>query len=255
MKRNIAFWFVVVVLSLTLVVPAQQPTSRVIPFTGYIPGQQDGDVALRFRFFPAITDRTFVFEETQTVTVSGEAFSVLLGNNTAGGLPSAIFADNPSLWIAFVRDAMPDMEIGDRTPINGRGYAFKAVNADVANRANNAERLGDVPSDGYIRTTGGSMSGSSSTSILSVTNTGSGATGIFANTGGGDLIQGKRSASDPTPVFRLFNNGGAYFGGNVGIGTTGQILSEKLSVLTNTASWQPGIAVRQQGVGVASYMA
>src|SRR5262249_46297240 len=44
-----------------------------------------------------------------------------------------------------------------------------------------------------------------------------GVAGLFQNTAGGDLVQGQSSGG--ATVFRLWNNGSAYFAGNVGIGT------------------------------------
>jgi hypothetical protein len=102
-------------------------TSQVIPFSGTIPGQPDGNVSLRFRLFPVNTGGAFVFEETQTVIVSGEAFTASIGNGTSGGIPTAIFANNLSLWIAFALDSDPGTELGDRTAITSAGFAHFAL--------------------------------------------------------------------------------------------------------------------------------
>ncbi len=116
------------VLLSALAVQAQvQPTSRVIPFSGTIPGQPDGSVDLRLRLFPVANGGAQCFEETQTVQVVTEAFSVFIGDATTGGIPpSPCFTTNTSLWIAFGLNASPDVEIGVRTAITSSGYAHFA---------------------------------------------------------------------------------------------------------------------------------
>jgi murein DD-endopeptidase MepM/ murein hydrolase activator NlpD len=73
------------------------------------------------RLFPESAGGTFVFEETQTVSVSGEEVSVLLGDGTPGGLPPSVFASHPSLWLALALEATPDEEIGSRYPLTVDG--------------------------------------------------------------------------------------------------------------------------------------
>jgi len=111
-----------------LAVQAQvQPTSRVIPFTGTIPGQPDGAVDLRLRLFPVASGGTQCFEETQTVQVTTQTFSVFIGDATTGGIPpSPCFTTNTSLWVAFALDGSPDVEIGGRAAITSSGYAHFA---------------------------------------------------------------------------------------------------------------------------------
>jgi len=87
----------------------------------------DGPVALRFRLFPVASGGAQCFEETQTVQVVTEAFSVFLGDGTVGGIPpSPCFTTNTSLWIAFALDGSPDVEIGGRAGITSSGYAHFA---------------------------------------------------------------------------------------------------------------------------------
>jgi hypothetical protein len=242
MKRKIAWLAMFLLVGMAYLSSARAAeTSQVIAFTECDTGLT-GAVDLRLRLFTAGAGGTMVFEETQTgVDASNPCLSVGIGNATAGGIPATVFSANPSLWIAFALDNNPDTELGDRTPITANGYAFKAGAAD---RASNADQFGGVPSSGFVRTTGGSISGSTPTPVVTVTNSGSGAAltalsqraqgvaGIFQNTGGGDLLQGK-GAGD-APVFRLFNNGGASFSGNVGIGTDSPIA--KLHVSTTGGS-------------------
>ncbi len=117
----------VCVLSMASVTRAQQPTSQVLTFTGSIPGQPDGPVAVRLRLYDASPGGTLRFEETQTVLVTSESFTVRIGDVTAGGVPATLFRNNPSLWIAFALDSTPDTEIGTRAAITSGGYAHAAA--------------------------------------------------------------------------------------------------------------------------------
>jgi hypothetical protein len=72
-------------------------------------------------------DGAFVFEETQTVTVTGERFTTRIGDATPNGVPATHFRDNLSLWIAFAFDTSPDTQIGARTPMTSGGYAHAAA--------------------------------------------------------------------------------------------------------------------------------
>jgi hypothetical protein len=113
-------------LSTASIGSAEQATSQVATFTGTIPGQPDGPVALRLRLFSPSAGGSQLFEETQTVMVVSQSFTVRIGDATAGGVPATLFRDNLSLWIAFALDATSDMEIGFRTAFTSGGYAHAA---------------------------------------------------------------------------------------------------------------------------------
>src|SRR5258708_1362024 len=87
------------VLALTLGMYASAEDQTVtIPFKGRLPGQRDGRVDLTFQVFDRATAGTKIYEENRTVDVSGEAFSVLLGE-TSGGL--APWVGRSDLWVEF----------------------------------------------------------------------------------------------------------------------------------------------------------
>src|SRR5215472_5996193 len=107
-----------------------------------------GPVAIRLRLFPDPI-QSFSYEETQQLnadmdgclstpdSVSGS--TVFVGNGTTAGIPAAVFATNPSMWIAFALDSAPDDELGGgRVPVSSSGYSFSAVNASNALSAQNA---------------------------------------------------------------------------------------------------------------------
>lgn len=239
MKRQLAGLGFFLVLFLLPAWPARAAdTSQTIAFRG-CDASLTGAVDLRLRLFDAANGGNRVFEETQTgVPVDAGCASVLIGNATP--LSAGLFNANPSLWVAFAREATPDTELGgNRTPVTANGYAFRATTADRAAQATTSDQLGGVPAAGYLQTTGGSLNNSSDTSVVSVTNTGNGSAltavsqsaqgvaGFFQNSVGGDLLRGQGAGS--SPVFRVFNDGGAYFNGNVGIGAPP---TEKLIVQT-----------------------
>src|SRR5262249_11392014 len=153
-----------------------------------------GVVDLRLRLFDAATGGTMRFEETQTgIDASTTCFYVRIGD-VAGGIPAAIFANNPSLWIAFALDADPGTVLrGCRDLITNSGYAFKAVNAENAQTAMTAQTFDP----------GTSVSGNLVGAVLSLSNThpssgigitaqsssSGGTAGLFVNSAG-DLLQG-----------------------------------------------------------------
>jgi hypothetical protein len=116
------------VLVLCLTPARAAETSQTIAFSA-CDGTLTGTVDLRLRLFTASAAGMMVFEETQPgIDASSTCFSVRVGDGTAGGLPPALFAGNPSLWIAFALDATPDTELGGgRTPIASVGYAQFAL--------------------------------------------------------------------------------------------------------------------------------
>ena len=120
-------------LGFTLLLPAlvvqaqQEPTSRVVPFSGRMPGQPDGSVTLRLRLFAGPTGGQPCFEETQGVSVAAETFFAFIGDATTRGIPTtSCFPNTDSLWIGFAMDSTPDQEIGARTAITSAGYAHFA---------------------------------------------------------------------------------------------------------------------------------
>lgn len=222
-KRFWSLGLIFVFLSMGSVSAQIQPTSRVLPFSGIMPGQPDGSVAIRLRLFPASTGGTFVFEETQTVDVAAETFSVFVGDATSGGIPSTVFANNASLWIALAMDATPDTEIGDRTPITSAGYAQYALTpAGPQGPPGPQGPVGPPGPQGAAGpgvTPGSAISGSTASPILTLTNTGGGNAGnfqisnalnssnaLFANTNGtGAAFRAMTTGTASAGLFEISN--------------------------------------------------
>jgi hypothetical protein len=242
-------------------------TSQVIPFSGTIPGQPDGGVALRFRLFSANTGGTFVFEEMQTVTVSGEAFSASIGNGTTGGIPAAIFANNLSLWIAWALDSDPGTELGDRVAIPSAGFAHFALTPagptgpqglpgppglPGATGSMGPQGLQGLPGPqgptGPGITPGSTLTGSTANPLLSLTNT----TGVGLVGKGSNGVRGESPLSGGNGVVGIADNGANAYGvwglsmsgfGVVGQGNRGGVFG--------TSNTPGGAGVSAQGSGPA----
>ncbi|MBI1745696.1 MAG: collagen-like protein [Acidobacteria bacterium] len=104
-----------------------QPTSKILPFSGSV-SSPDGPADLKFKVFATSSGGAAVFEEAQTVSVTGELFSTFIGNATSGGIPARIFSDNASLWIAYALASDPTIDTISRQPIASAGYAHFALN-------------------------------------------------------------------------------------------------------------------------------
>ncbi|MBJ6765967.1 collagen-like protein [Myxococcaceae bacterium JPH2] len=115
--------------------PPAQPivqSTRLLPLRGRLPGQANGDVAIRIKLSTersSLTDITpivLLFQETQTVKVVNEEFVAWVGQNTAGGLPPEVFADHPSAGFTYALEATPDTVVGYQ-PAHSVAYAMSLV--------------------------------------------------------------------------------------------------------------------------------
>ncbi|WNG28859.1 hypothetical protein F0U62_36315 [Cystobacter fuscus] len=97
--------------------PITSQVARRVPFTGRIPGQPNGTVSLVVRIYDTGTvgSGSVLFQENHTATVSGETFTVLLGQNTNWGLDPQVLAGQFYPHVAFSLSGT-FTEIGARTP-------------------------------------------------------------------------------------------------------------------------------------------
>lgn len=247
-------------LLLPLAVQAQvQPTRQLISFTGTMPGQPDGPVMLRFRLFPVASGGAACFEETQTVQVAAEKFSVFVGDAIAGGIPaSPCFTENSSQWVAFALDVNPDTEIGVRKPITSSGFTHSALSIvdgsvttpKIADGAVTAPKLavnsvdstkivagsvGAVAVNGaevQLRVSGNCAAGNA---IRVVNQDG---TAVCEPVGAGGGIGGSGTTNQIakfTSSMTIGSSGISEVGGNVGIGTLNPL--DKLSVQTTAENF------------------
>ncbi|MBU8895912.1 hypothetical protein KRR26_09865 [Corallococcus sp. M34] len=118
-----------------------------LPFSGTIAGQANGSVSLTFRLYdsPTVGSGSVLFQETQSVTVASQAFTVKLGANTSGGIEPAALAGFSNVYVAFTLNGSTT-EIGTRTPLNAAAFALTlAPGATVAGQSSapTLELVGD----------------------------------------------------------------------------------------------------------------
>jgi hypothetical protein len=100
--------------------PITSQTARRVPFTGRIPGQPNGTVSLTLRIYDSgsVGYGSVLFQESHSnVIVSGEKFTVLLGQNTNWGLDPEVLAGQFYPHVAFSFAGATFTEIGTRTPL------------------------------------------------------------------------------------------------------------------------------------------
>jgi hypothetical protein len=196
-------------VTLLWVIPAQAQFNEQINYQGRLLDSTgsavvDGTYAMSFRLYTVATSGSAIWTETLSgaseVTVIDGLFSVMLGSTTP--LSSVDF--NQTLYLGVTIEA--DSEMAPRKILGAVPAAF------VANEAINANTVGGVASTSLLRNDQvGTVTASSSSSILSVIQNGLGKIASFF--------------SGATEVFTILNNG------NVGIGTSTP--SSRLSVVGN----------------------
>lgn len=185
-------------VTLLWVIPVQAQFNEQINYQGRLldstgSAVADGTYAMSFRLYTVATSGSAIWTETLSgaseVTVIDGLFSVMLGSTTP--LSSVDF--NQTLYLGVTIEA--DSEMSPRKILGAVPAAF------VAKEADNAGTVGGVASTSLLRNDQvGTVTASSSSSILSVIQNGLGKVASFF--------------SGVTEVFTILNNG------NVGIGTT-----------------------------------
>jgi hypothetical protein len=87
----------------------------------------DGTVSVVFAIYDASTGGTALWSETQSVSVTGGLFNVLLGSATA--LPASVFSTDAVRWLGVKVGSDPEMT--PRQRLVSVSYAFKAEDADA----------------------------------------------------------------------------------------------------------------------------
>jgi hypothetical protein len=140
----------------------------VIPYQGRLldpntnTPKADGSYTMTFRIYDAATGGTALWTETKDVTVSDGLFATYLGDTTA--LDPAIF-DGSERWLGVKVGA--DAEAVPRMQLDFAPYALWSANADT---------LDGQDSTAYVNAVGPeTITGSSTSPVLTVTQNGSGA--------------------------------------------------------------------------------
>jgi hypothetical protein len=119
----------------------------------------DGDYSIIFRLYDAATDGAVVWQETQSVIVSGGFFSVSLGQ--AQSIPSNIF-DNKQLFLGV--QVGDESEMSPRQQLAVSPYAFWSYSAKVAEEADATNRLRQFRAYGIVNEDGSKHRGFNFTS-------------------------------------------------------------------------------------------
>lgn len=196
-------------------IPINSNIANQLPFIGHISGQPDGQVSLQFRIYDSSTVGygNVLFQETQTVTVTGGAFTAYLGVNTNGGMDPAVLAGKYNAYVAFAYAATPSTEIGARTPLRAAAFATTlspgaTVAGDTVSGTLDLTESQAYNSYGYNTGTA---------PALKVTNNGSGSAGVFvgAHT---TTTTPALTATSPTPAARgVFASANATSGNTTGV--------------------------------------
>jgi len=87
-----------------------------------------GPFSVTFTIYSAATGGTVLWLETQSVTVTGGVFNVLLGSATTGGIPNNVFTGTGDRYLGVKVGADP--EISPRFRLTSVAFAIRATEAD-----------------------------------------------------------------------------------------------------------------------------
>ena len=176
-------------------IPATMTYQGVITDAGGDP-IADGDYAITFRLYDAASGGSLLWEENQSVTVSGGVFDAQLGSST----PLSLAFDAP-YWLAISVEGGPEMT--PRTPLTATAYSLgtraipdSAVTPEKISTGAAVRSLAGLTDDIVVRAEGGAVVTTS-----------------------GDTLVINAGEGENTPVWNQNGNAIHYDAGNVGIGT------------------------------------
>jgi hypothetical protein len=73
-----------------------------------------GKMQLVFRIYGQAQNGSPLFEETQTVAISGDNLYADIGSATAGGVPNATLQNRQHIWLEYARASAPELPLEDR---------------------------------------------------------------------------------------------------------------------------------------------
>jgi hypothetical protein len=203
------------------------PSTRVLPLRGRLPGQPNGNVAIRISLRTSPTSLTDViptvllFQETQTVKVVNEEFVTWVGQNTTGGISPDVLAGHTSTGFSYALESAPDTVIGGQ-PAHSVAYAMSLVPGSntIASTSLPAVELSNRTGPAVAATTTGSTASAATFEVSRATNsqaavaatsngsTGRGVSGSSTATSGASYGVEGRSASIAGAGGLFVNEGG-----------------------------------------------
>ncbi len=125
--------------------PTPEPVPRLVTISGVF-RPADGRPAGRFEtvtlsLYVEKEGGTPVWQERQTIALDAQGrYSLVLGANSAGGIPPAVFGDPAAHWIGILFERPGEVE-GPRSLLTSTPYAIRAADADT---------LGGLPASAYL---------------------------------------------------------------------------------------------------------
>jgi hypothetical protein len=124
-------------------VTSASPVPRLIKFSGILLDQQGqplkGPVGVTFSLYAQQSGDSALWMETQNVELDAKGvYAVLLGANTAAGLPEEMFRSGEARWLGIQPEREPEQP---RVLLVSAPYALKAADADT---------LGGLPASAFV---------------------------------------------------------------------------------------------------------
>ena len=119
-----------------IVQPAATASSRTLSFSGSVAGQPDGALPVTFFIYADQQSASPLWSETQTVQITGEKYSAMLGSENPSGIPAELFSADSARWLGV--------------EVNGREQRFLLVSVPYAMKAVDADRFGGLLPSQYV---------------------------------------------------------------------------------------------------------
>ncbi len=135
-----------------------QAVPHLVKFSGAVKGADGkpltGVTGLTFALYKDQAGGAVLWLETQNVTLDAQGrYTVLLGANSAEGVPLEVFSANEARWLGIQPEGLPE----HRVLLVSVPYALKAAEADS---------LGGKPASSYVlATTGGALAAGSTSAV------------------------------------------------------------------------------------------
>ncbi len=142
----------------SLLCVAGAPVPRLVKFSGFVQdaggNPRTGVTSITFALYEEQEGGAALWLETQNVTLDQQGrYTVLLGANSAEGIPLEAFSANEARWLGVQPEGLPEQ----RVLLVSVPYALKAAEADS---------LGGRPASSYVLATTGGAPAASSTSAV-----------------------------------------------------------------------------------------
>ena len=119
-KKSLLLVLAMSMMSTVIAVQAQNQATTV-PFKAHVATvaptlaeKSAGKVQLVFRIYDRAQNGSPLFEETQTVAISGDNLYANIGAATAGGVSAATLQNRQKIWVEYARSSAPELPLENR---------------------------------------------------------------------------------------------------------------------------------------------